>query len=60
MLRYLVPHLVVSLVLTIVAGVAYGNGTIGVSAAYGLLFIAIAVSVLGAARWEQRQQAGHH
>jgi hypothetical protein len=57
MIRALVLYLAASLTLSAVAGGAYGVGLIEVAALYGAMFIAIAISLVGYVRWDQRHHA---
>lgn len=55
MIRYMTPYLFVAGVLTVIAGVAYGIGAIGVPATYGLLFVGTLIAGTGYMRWDERQ-----
>lgn len=57
MIRALAPYLIASIALSAVAGGFYGAGLIDVPALYGAMFIAIAISLVGYVRWDQRHHA---
>jgi hypothetical protein len=55
MLGYMSPYLIVAALLTVVAGVAYGAGAIGVPVMYLLLIAGTVVGGIGYMRWDERQ-----
>lgn len=57
MIRALLPYLLASLILGATAGGAYGAGLIEVPALYGVMAIAIIVSLVGHVRWDERHHA---
>ena len=54
MLRALRPYLVVFTLLTVAAGWAYGDGTIGVPGFYGAILLGGLIGGVGYLRWEAR------
>ena len=54
MIRATAPYLVVSLLLSAVAGGLYGAGLIGILAIYAVLIVASVVSLVGYVRWDER------
>jgi len=57
MVRVLAPYLIVSLLLTAGAAGVYGAGLIEVPALYGVMAVAIVVSLVGYVRWDLRHHA---
>jgi hypothetical protein len=53
-LRALWPYLIVSYAISGVGGLLYDGGDIGVPATYGLLILAIIVSLVGYERWDKQ------
>ena len=57
MIRAIAPYLIMSIALSSVAGGFYGAGLIEVPVLYGAMFIAIAISLVGYVRWDERHHA---
>ena len=53
-IRAIWGHLAVATAITVAAGLAYGAGTIGVPATYGVMLVAASIVVVGYVRWDFR------
>jgi hypothetical protein len=58
MLRAIAPYVVIGMIISGGAGIAYSSGLIGVLGAYGVVLVAGVIALIGYVRWDDSQHAG--
>lgn len=55
MIRYVFPYLLVSFLMSAVAGWTVGGGQLSVLGCYGVLTVAVGIALFGYFRWDLRE-----